>query len=303
MILLLLIIIVFLFYPAKPIVSYTRVINATPEHVAAYIGNQKEWKNWWPDTENSGSATDTAFISDGYTYTIRTQLFAVTEINITKGRDTFLSTLSRVPLRRDSIKTTWEVDFRKSNNPVRRIVQKRKARDLQKNMAFLLDHFASFVEKEQNIYGISIEKTKVKDTTLIVASKSYQPPLTTPVLYGLIDSLKQQITDHGGKISAPPMLNVDVLDSSASMAMIAIPVSTLPTSGTFTYKRMVPGNILVTEITGGPHSIRNGYAKLLQYFGDHRMESPAIPFQSLVTDRSRQPDTSKWVTRLYYPVF
>jgi hypothetical protein len=29
----------------------------------------------------------------------------------------------------------------------------------------------------------------------------------------------------------------------------------------------------------------------------------AIPYQSLVTDRMKEPDTMKWLTRLYVPVF
>jgi hypothetical protein len=29
----------------------------------------------------------------------------------------------------------------------------------------------------------------------------------------------------------------------------------------------------------------------------------AIPFQLLVTDRSTESDTSKWVTHIYVPVF
>ena len=29
--------------------------------------------------------------------------------------------------------------------------------------------------------------------------------------------------------------------------------------------------------------------------------SPAIPFESLITNRLEEPDTSKWVTKIYYP--
>jgi hypothetical protein len=28
----------------------------------------------------------------------------------------------------------------------------------------------------------------------------------------------------------------------------------------------------------------------------------AIPFQSLITDRVKEPDTAKWITKLYAPV-
>ena len=303
MILVFLIVIVYFIYPARPIISQSRSIHATTEHVAAFTGSQVNWLKWWPHLSSNRSDSAAAFICDGYTYRIRTQLYAVTEIDIIKGRDTFFSTLSRIPLRTDSTKVTWEVPFKSTNNPIRRIVRTRQSRELRQSITLLLEHLARFVEDEKNIYGIRIEKTKVKDTSLIVASLPYQYPLSTAVLYRVIDSLQQKIVEQGGKISAPPMLNVDVLDSSTSVAMVAIPVSTLPAPASFTFKRMVPGNILVTEIVGGPHTISEGYKKLVQYFGDHRMESPAIPFQSLVTDRSRQPDTTKWVTRLYYPVF
>ena len=36
---------------------------------------------------------------------------------------------------------------------------------------------------------------------------------------------------------------------------------------------------------------------------DNALSSPAIPFESLVTNRMQEPDTSKWVTKIYYPGF
>ena len=86
--------------------------------------------------------------------------------------------------------------------------------------------------------------------------------------------------------------------------MTAIPVNKyIPTNKNFLFKRMVPGKILVTEVIGGVNTTANALKELELYITDRHLQSPAIPFESLVTDRSKQPDTSKWVTKVYYPIY
>jgi hypothetical protein len=101
-----------------------------------------------------------------------------------------------------------------------------------------------------------------------------------------------------------PMLNIYKTDSVNYLTRVAIPVDKkLPSSGNISYKWMLGGgNILVTDVRGGPFSIDSAFQQLEYYVHDYNRTSPAIPFQSLVTDRSKVPDTTKWITRLYYPV-
>jgi hypothetical protein len=66
---------------------------------------------------------------------------------------------------------------------------------------------------------------------------------------------------------------------------------------------MVPGRFLKTEVTGGPYIIEHAHKMMQQYFEDYKRTSMAIPFEYLVTDRSKEPDTAKWVTRIYGPVY
>ena len=35
---------------------------------------------------------------------------------------------------------------------------------------------------------------------------------------------------------------------------------------------------------------------------DYHLTSPAISFQSLVTDRQVEKDSLKWITKIYYPI-
>lgn len=85
--------------------------------------------------------------------------------------------------------------------------------------------------------------------------------------------------------------------------MVGLPASRdLPNTATMEQKRMVMGNILVAEVRGGDAGVREGMRQLEDYVSDHGMVSPAIPFVSLVTDRRQEPDSSRWVSRLYYPI-
>jgi hypothetical protein len=66
---------------------------------------------------------------------------------------------------------------------------------------------------------------------------------------------------------------------------------------------MIAGNILVAEVKGGPYTVTNAFNSLHDYVTDHDLQSPAIPFQSLITNRLQQPDSTKWITKIYYPIY
>jgi hypothetical protein len=59
----------------------------------------------------------------------------------------------------------------------------------------------------------------------------------------------------------------------------------------------------MAEVKGGPSRVDGCLLAVENYVKDHNMMSPAIPFQSLVTDRMAEKDTAQWITRIYYPVF
>ena len=64
------------------------------------------------------------------------------------------------------------------------------------------------------------------------------------------------------------------------------------------------GKILESDsIKGGKTVVDQSFKIFEQYFEDYKHTSPAIPFQLLVTDRLKEPDSLKWVTRFYYPIF
>jgi hypothetical protein len=162
----------------------------------------------------------------------------------------------------------------------------------------------SFFSKPENIYGFTIRQEPVVDSILVstfAMSKGYP---STAFIYNLLDQLKDYIKNQSAKETGYPMLNINTEDSINYLTRVAIPVDKeLKSSGNISYKRMLGrGEILVAEVKGGPGLINNAFYQMKNYVNDYQRVAPAIPFLSLVTDRMNEPDTSKWITRIYYPV-
>jgi hypothetical protein len=102
------------------------------------------------------------------------------------------------------------------------------------------------------------------------------------------------------------MLNISRTDSNAYNFMVALPINKpLSAEGEILYKQMLPkGNFEATDsIYGGFKKLDILFASFIKMKEDYQMMSPAIPFQSLITDRRKEADTTKWITRFYYPIF
>jgi hypothetical protein len=66
---------------------------------------------------------------------------------------------------------------------------------------------------------------------------------------------------------------------------------------------MILGSLLSATITGGPEKVRIAEQELENYVKDQQLVSPAIPFQSLVTDRRQLADSTQWISKVNYPIF
>jgi hypothetical protein len=100
------------------------------------------------------------------------------------------------------------------------------------------------------------------------------------------------------------MLNVKRIDSSIYEAQVGMPVDKeLPSLDNITSKWMMKGgNILTGEVIGGQKQIDEATKQFEIYIRDYQRSIIAIPFQMLITDRTKQPDSTRWVTYIYYPV-
>lgn len=266
--------------------------------------NEATWKQWWPGNGETNSTPSPRLLYNGNSYTVIEKKLSSMLIAVANGKDTLLTELILIPIKSDSIELEWLGAANTSLNPISRIQKMRWARSINEDLGRLLQKMKPYYTTVAHIYSIPIQKTIVLDSILISTSFSSAAYPTTELIYGLIDKLKAFAKKNGAKQSGLPMLNITGNRDNTYLTKVALPVDKkLQDEGDIRYRWMLGGgNILVTEVKGGPQQIEKAFAALEKYISDFNRVAPAIPFQSLVTDRRAEPDTSKWVTKVYWPV-
>ena len=195
----------------------------------------------------------------------------------------------------DTAQFIWTTLSFFSANPVKRVLQYFKANTITNNVGDLATQLKNYFGDERNIYGMEVLQQRVTDSSLIALRHTFSHYPTVVEVYGMIDSIRNYIKQNGGQEANLPMLNVHKDGPAIYEVMVAVPTKKdVRASNKFLLKKMVKGGI---------YTIAQGEEQLTNYVSDYKKVSPAIPYQSLVTDRRMEPDTTKWITRLYYPIF
>jgi hypothetical protein len=119
-----------------------------------------------------------------------------------------------------------------------------------------------------------------------------------------VDALNNYLKKFDRNVLNNPMITILENPTKDFTVMVGISIDgTIRETDKFSIKRMpVNGKMFVTEVTGGSLAIQNGYSALKNYLLDAKRPSPAVPFELLMNNRRQIIDSTKWQTRLYYPV-
>lgn len=288
------------FIPTEQPLSYSVIVKNPGTGVARILLNREKWKVWWPGQKQN----DTTFTLNNYKYTIRRIMLNSLDMTVYNSGDTVKGSLGIAESGTDSAELKWTSTTAFSNNPFRRISEYQKFRETSDNISKLVKQLGMYFNKEENIYGMKVSEAKVKDSSLISLKQTFNHYPSTDEIYGMIENVNNYIKEKNGEVNDYPMLHVHLDGPNNYETMVAIPTKKeLPSEGKFLVKKMVLGNILKAQVKGGVQTIVEGEKELNNYVNDYKKLSPAIPFQSLVTNRSEVKDSTKWITELYYPIF
>jgi hypothetical protein len=293
---------IYFFLPRTVHDSHEVVIKANIRGVTRNILNEHNWLKWWPGKVSSD--TSLHFEYAGKKYSITDKKLSSVNFFVTGEHLSAVGVINFIPESHDSVSLQIETASPLPSNPFSRLLAYFNTKNLSGDMDVLLEKMKVFYSSNDNVYGFPVREEKVVDSTLISTFSMSMGYPGTDLVYGLIDDLKKYIIANSAKETGYPMLNVSTGDSLHFLTRVAIPVDKpLPTKGNISYKWMLGGgNILITEVKGGPGTLRNALQQVENYSADHNRVPPAIPFFSMVTDRRQEPDTAKWVTRIYFPV-
>lgn len=295
----------FLYIPSIIRKSMIAIAPVPPAAAQIALLDEQQWKNWWPYYEDDSSRSqDGTFYYNGHPFHAGKKFVSGVELISDHAGDSTKGLILFIPHGKDSVRITWELVVPSGMNPITRMLRNKRSKELQKDMSVILQKIATYVSKPENLYGIKVEHRKLSDSLLLMTRTNLPQDPTLDNVYGLISKLQQYAAKTGATATNAPMLHVRQADKNEVELMVALPINKVVNSaGSIEFKRMYPGNVLITEVQGGPYAINQAFRKLDQYLYDNQYTSPAIPFESLVTDRTKEADTTKWVTRIYYPVF
>jgi len=294
----------YLLVPGSITVTVSGTANANMEGTFRTIVQDTAIRKWWPaGPENK--ETEGQVLAFRQLHFQQTSLFYQSlEFNTWEKKDTVQSNLYFIPLNSDSIRLEWRAGFTTGNNPLSRLRSFLFARKLSSVFKVVTDTLIKYINQPSSIYGIGIKKERVPFQHFISLKQQLDHYPTTEEIYRLITELRSYASGKTDYLRYAPILHVDTKDSITYQLQLALATdSLLPGNGRIDYKWMMKdGNILVADVTGGPGVINEGFQKMRMYISDYRLNIIALPFQMMITDRLKEPDSTKWITRLYYPV-
>lgn len=292
---------VYLLIPVNISVDNNITVNTTDAHTFQFLTQQKEWKRWWPGT----AASD-------FKYQYRNNLYTIKQLNnddvvlsITNPNLALTTKLSFIATDADKVQLSWTGVQTSSLNPISRFKNYEQIKQVGRDLDLVLLHLKHFLEDDKNIYQMDVKISKVKNATVLATNLVTQQYPEMGKVYKLVAKLKQEIRKQHAVESGAPMLNVHQTDSKKYEVMVGIPVTKAiyPPKNMAINSMVLGGNLLETSVKGGLNTTRNAFNQLEKYKKDHHLVSPAMPFESLTTDRSKEKDTLKWVTKIFYPIF
>jgi hypothetical protein len=290
-----------LLLPSSRSYSFQSSSSVPTTAILRLLTDSAQTGRWWPDTSRKGPLWNW----EQGTYQVR-QTF-LTQINLEGDRNGIRSSImiSANASGPGSTLLTCTVQPMPTASLLWRPLQQLSLMRQEREHARLMDTLSKFFGRADLVYGFRIEHQQVTDGTLLSLRQRFDHEPTAADIAGMVDAVRSRILSLGAKETNHPMLNVYRTEDGGIEAMTAIATDReIQEDAPFSLKRMLPGgNILVAEVKGGPHRIRACQEAVDAYVKDHRMLSPAMPFQRMITDRHAEPDTSKWITTINYPVF
>jgi hypothetical protein len=294
---------IYFFIPAKIAISRIIVARVTINGEFRQISQEGKWEKWWLETDGRSYVKGEPFTFNGTTFRLTQIQNNIAGIEVEQDGIKIQSVLHLISLSTDSTASQWQCEWPAGNSPWGRISAYYQAGKISKNMKGVLLNLKSFISDPKNVYGFSIFKTSIRDTTMLSARFTSIAYPTTADIYAYCDVLKRSIQKQKGTVTGFPLIHVRKTDNDSFEIQAALPTNRkLENDGKVFYRRMVPGNFLCAEVKGGPFTVNEAVKQLNFFLQDHNKTQIAIPFQQLVTNRLSEPDTSKWITRVYLPV-
>lgn len=302
-ILLLAFISIYFIIPQK--IQATRVveIDATDINISKFLVNKRPWAKWWPG--KYVAADSSLYTYKNINFTLQKNTNSEMHALIRQDDIELNSILTYATTGEGMCEVTWFAEKQSSLNPFERVAEYFKIKRIANDLDLVLADFKKFMQADVNVYGMSFTIAKIQHPIVLATTVNTTGYPAAELIYSKVAELRKQIRAQNAMAVDSPIMNVHAVETGGYLVTMAVPINKIikPGKNAMINKLVKDANALETQVKGGKNTILNGFVQLKNYQKAHRLISPAMPFESLVTNRLAEKDTAKWVTKIYCPVF
>jgi hypothetical protein len=299
---------IYVLIPDELMTSHSVTINTNNKNVYNYLKEPEKIKKWWPGTmtvEDDTTSSVGSFYYENQSFVFKDLLYNSILTGIEKDGIKNESNIIVVPVKTDTTTAVWESKLVLSKNPLSRVRQYYQVKNAKSSMSVILNSLKKFLDNNEHIYGFPIIMENIKDTlyiahTLVQANYPSDLLITTSLA-----KLRSYVQAAGEVETGFPIMTVSRIGDNKLNIVFGIPIKTRITeTKDFALKTMPgTGHAVTTTATGGQYNVLKGLEAISQYEADFMLSQPIVPFISFVTDRSKETDSTKWVTKIWGPVY
>jgi effector-binding domain-containing protein len=307
--------------PRKIHVERTRIMKAPVELLFDQVNTLTNWNNWSPwnrlDTAMKIEYHGITGTGSGYSWTSTNSQVGNGSLTILLSRpyDSIIVNIDfmdQVPAYSSYIfkvvpegtQLTWSMDFQMNKNPFRRymglFMDKWIGSDYEKGLTRLDSITLDFAKKHPLI---KIVEKEVSSFNYIYLERTSNFTEIGVVLSGAYADLMKQLTKSGTRLAGPPFVMYRSFDSISASYEAALPVTgELKLKEPVRFGKTPPERALVAEYYGPYSGISVAYKAITDYSKAKGLKLKEYMWESYITDPATEPDSSKWLTEVYYPV-
>jgi effector-binding domain-containing protein len=317
----LLIVLIGFLLPGKVHVERTILIKSRVGFVFDRVNALENWKAWspWNNLDSSMEITYEGKSGKGASFSWHSLIKKVGSGNVTiteSKQNEFLaleldfgdkgkaSSYFRFETRIDSVKVTWGFDHDLGRNPFYRylggFMKKMIAESYEKGLNSLKNISEKFSRNgiELRIYTGLVPAANY----LAVSGKSSLNKLSEK-LGEILPSIMDYLPVHKAQIIGPPIVIYHSFSSESIEFDAAIPFSgELKNEGKFRVIKLPQGNAVIADYYGSYQKIAPAYAEIQNWIKLNSKQINGSPWEEYSSDPSMEKDTSRWLTKIYYPV-
>jgi effector-binding domain-containing protein len=307
------------FLPSQSKVERSLLMSASSDAINAKITNLHSWDEWspWKDSDTAAKYKYNDTIGVGAWMDWNGKIVGAGKLTLTKVTpDSIQYSLAfREPFESEShgsfsfAKTdsgtvvTW-TDIENLSWPMGRLMglfmnfDKMMGPDFEKGLARLKKATENSFK-----YTYNVQEKEVTPMTIATIRNKVNKGEIGNILGKSYGEIQAYIAKNGAKMAGAPMAITIAWDSLSWDFEAALPINKeIKGNDHIQIKKSFEGKVLFVEYKGSYEKTYQAYMDLEQYKKSKGYSDAGGPWEVYVTDPGTEPDTSKWITEIYFPV-